>query len=174
MSHKPSLSKKLLLALYVGFWGVLLAIAAVWLTKFLVGTLGDPLAGRDTQVAQMEIFDSVVALTEKKIVRYLGEWELLEPRLPGHFHHIGRWYEADKYNFCIKCHGQTPHSNSPQVRAFLNMHNLFISCQVCHVREKETLRLLVSHGRTSPTGSCAQARICRNSSGASTARRSSR
>ena len=139
MSHKSSLSKKLLLFLYVGFLGVLLAAAGGWLTKFLVGTLGDPLAGKDTQLARMKIFDSVVALTEKKVVRYLGEWELQEPRLPGHFHHIGRWYEADKYNFCIKCHGQTPHSNNLQVRAFLNMHNLFISCQVCHVREKESL-----------------------------------
>jgi hypothetical protein len=59
-----------------------------------------------------------------------------EPRLPGHFHHIGRWYEADKANFCVKCHGQTPHSNSPQMRAFLNMHTLFISCEVCHVQEQ--------------------------------------
>jgi hypothetical protein len=139
MSHKSSLSKKFLLLLYVVMWAVILTVAGAWLTKFLVGTLGDPLAGKDKQAAHMEIFDSVVALTEKKVVRYLGEWELLEPRLPGHFHHIGRWYEADKYNFCIKCHGQTPHSNSPQVRAFLNMHNLFISCQVCHVREKESL-----------------------------------
>jgi len=139
MSHKPSLSKKFLLFLYVATWAVVLTIAGAWLTKFLVGTLGNPLAGKDTLRAQMKIFDSVVALTEKKVVRYLGEWELSEPRLPGHFHHIGRWYEADKYNFCIKCHGQTPHSNNPQVRAFLNMHNLFISCQVCHVREKESL-----------------------------------
>ncbi len=139
MSHEPSLSKKFFLLLYVVTWAVILTVAGVWLTRFLLGTLRNPLAGKDTQHAQMKIFDSVVALTEKQVVRYLGEWELSEPRLPGHFHHIGRWYEADKYNFCIKCHGQTPHSNNPQVRAFLNMHNLFISCQVCHVREKESL-----------------------------------
>jgi hypothetical protein len=139
MSHTSHLSKKLLLLLYVGLWAVLLTAAGYWLTKFLVGTLGNPLADRDTQYAPGRVFDNVVALTEKKVVRYLGEWELQEPRLPGHFHHIGRWYEADKWNFCIKCHGQTPHSNNLQVRAFLNMHNLFISCQVCHVREKENL-----------------------------------
>jgi hypothetical protein len=83
------------------------------------------------------MFDSVVALTEKKVVRYLGEWEFLEPKLPGHFHHVGRWYQPDKWNFCVECHTSTPHSRAPQQRAFLNMHNLFISCQVCHVQEEE-------------------------------------
>jgi len=136
MSHKPSLSKRFLLFLYVGFWGVVLMSAAVGLTIFLVGTLGDPLSAKSVEPADMKVFDSVLALTEKKVVRYLGEWEFLEPKLPGHFHHIGRWYSADKQNFCITCHGQTPHSRSPQLRAFLNMHNLFISCQVCHVREQ--------------------------------------
>lgn len=136
MSHPSSLSKKLLLALYVLIWAVLLTLAGVALTRFLMGTLRDPRLGRDTQPTRKAIFDSVVALTEKKVVRYLGEWEMQEPRLPGHFHHIGRWYEADKANFCIKCHGQTPHSSTPQMRAFLNMHTLFISCEVCHVREQ--------------------------------------
>ena len=28
---------------------------------------------------------------------------------------------------------------APQQRAVLNMHNLFISCQVCHVREQEEI-----------------------------------
>ena len=136
MSHPASLRKKLFLLLYVVLWGVLLGAASVWLTRFLIGTLRAPHLGEDTHLAQAKIFDSVVALTEKKVVRYLGEWEMQEPRLPGHFHHIGRWYEADKANFCIKCHGQTPHSNTAQVRAFLNMHTLFISCEVCHVREQ--------------------------------------
>nr|MBC8372288.1 hypothetical protein [Planctomycetota bacterium] len=96
-------------------------------------TLGDK-QGPDPD---LDVFDSVVALTEKKVVRYLGEWEFLEPKLPGHFHHVGRWYQSDKWNFCIECHGPTPHSRAPQQRAFLNMHNLFISCQVCHVQEQE-------------------------------------
>jgi hypothetical protein len=136
MSHSSSLSRKLFLALYVVTWAVLLTAAGIWLTRFLLGTLGAPQIDSDTQLARAKVFDSVVALTEKKVVRYLGEWEMQEPRLPGHFHHIGRWYEADKTSLCIKCHGQTPHSNTPQRRAFLNMHTLFISCEVCHVREQ--------------------------------------
>lgn len=137
MSHSPSLPKRLLLVLYVVLWSTLLVAASGWLTHFLVGTLRDPRPGRDTQLARTKIFDSVVALTERKVVRYLGEWEMQEPRLPGHFHHIGRWYEADKTSFCVKCHGQTPHGNTPQQRAFLNMHTLFIACEVCHMREQE-------------------------------------
>jgi len=139
MSHKASLSKKFLLLLHVGIVSTLLVGASTWLTLYLIGTLGDPFAGKGVQTPDPDVFNSVVALTEKKVARYLGEWEFLEPKLPGHFHHVGRWYQSDKWNFCINCHGQTPHSRSPQARAFLNMHNLFISCQVCHVREqKET------------------------------------
>jgi hypothetical protein len=136
MSHGSNPLKKGLLVLYVGMWSILITAAGAWLTVFLVGTLRDPLADKDVP-AEQEVFDSVLALTEKKVVRYLGEWEFLEPKLPGHFHHVGRWYQSDTWNFCITCHGQTPHSRSPQVRAFLNMHNLFISCQTCHVRENE-------------------------------------
>ena len=137
MSHSPSPATKGLLLLYVGFWSVLLTAAGGGLTLYLSGTLGDPLNGKAAQGPDLKAFDSVIALTEKKVVRYLGEWEFLEPKLPGHFHHIGRWYQADTQNFCIHCHSQTPHSKSPQARAFLNMHNLFIACQTCHVREDE-------------------------------------
>lgn len=137
MSHKPHRSKRILLFLYVGMWSVLLTGAGAWLTVYLAGTLGDPLAGKGTQAPNLKAFDSIVALTEKKVVRYLGDWEFLEPKLPGHFHHIGRWYQSDTQNFCTECHGPIPHSRSTRERAFLNMHNLFTSCQVCHVREQE-------------------------------------
>jgi hypothetical protein len=141
MSHSASLSKRFLLFVYVVVWSVLLAGAAVWLTGYLVGTVGDPLAGKKAQAADFQGFDSIVALTEEKVARYLGDWEFQEPKLPGHFHHISRWYQADKQNFCVDCHGPIPHSRNTRERAFLNMHNLFISCQVCHVREQETVAL---------------------------------
>jgi hypothetical protein len=136
MSHNAHPSRWSLLFLYVAFWGIVLAIAGAWLTRYLAGTLGDPLAGKSAKATESKMFDSIVALTEKKVVRYLGEWELLEPKLPGHFHHVGRWYQPDKWNFCVECHGPIPHSRSTRERAFLNMHNLFISCQVCHVQEQ--------------------------------------
>jgi hypothetical protein len=137
MSSNARGLKKYFLVLYVGMWIVILTSAIVWLTAFLVGTLRNPLATKNAKTPNLDVFDSVVALTEERVVRYLGEWEFNEPKLPGHFHHIGRWYQPDKWNFCVECHGPTPHSKTPQQRAFLNMHNLFISCQVCHVQEHE-------------------------------------
>jgi hypothetical protein len=137
MSSNASRPKKYFLVLYVGMWIVILTSAIIWLTVFLIGTLRDPFAKKKAEAPNLDVFDSVVALTEKSVVRYLGEWEFHEPKLPGHFHHIGRWYQSDKWNFCVECHGPTPHSKAPQQRAFLNMHNLFISCQVCHVQEQE-------------------------------------
>jgi hypothetical protein len=139
MSNQAGQWKKYFLVLYVGMWCIILVGASVGLTAFLVGTLGDPFANKQAQTPELDVFDSVLALTEQKVARYLGEWEFLEPKLPGHFHHVGRWYQSDKWNFCVKCHGPTPHSKAPQQRAFLNMHNLFISCQVCHVREQEEI-----------------------------------
>ncbi|MCF7975892.1 MAG: hypothetical protein K9N55_18895 [Phycisphaerae bacterium] len=136
MSHGSSVWKKSQLFACVVFWIVVLGAAFWWLTLYLIGTLGDTFAEATPAASAMTSIDSVVALTEKKVVRYLGEWELQEPKLAGHFHHVGQWYQADTQNFCIKCHGAAPHSRSPQLRAFLNMHNLFISCQVCHAREQ--------------------------------------
>ncbi len=136
MSQNQAVWKKYMLVLYVGMWCVILVGACVWLTTFLVGTLGDPFDDKQHD-ENLDVFDSVVAMTEENVARYLGEWEFHEPKLPGHFHHIGRWYQPDKWNFCVECHTSTPHSRAPQQRAFLNMHNLFISCQVCHVQEEE-------------------------------------
>jgi cytochrome b subunit of formate dehydrogenase len=56
----------------------------------------------------------------------------------GHFHNID-----DSINlhlatpqFCVTCHGTLPHSKAPDIRSFLNMHNYFMACEVCHVREE--------------------------------------
>jgi len=137
MSQDQAVWKKYLLVLYVGMWCVILVGACIWLTTFLVGTLRDPFKDKQKQDLDFDSFDSLVAQTEERTVRYLGEWEFLEPKLAGHFHHVGRWYQPDKWNFCVECHTSTPHSRAPQQRAFLNMHNLFISCQVCHVQVEE-------------------------------------
>jgi hypothetical protein len=139
MSHPGSVGKRVILFLHAGLWSILWVLAAGWLIAYLVGTLGDP-SGKKAVASTTKAFDGMAALTEKKVVRYLGAWEFEEPHLPGHFHHVGRWYQADQRNFCIECHGAMPHSRSPQVRAFLNMHNLFIACQVCHAREEQGVK----------------------------------
>lgn len=62
MSHNQPVWKKYLLVLYVGMWCVILVGASIWLTTFLVGTLGDT----QEPALELDMFDSVVALTEKK------------------------------------------------------------------------------------------------------------
>jgi hypothetical protein len=143
MTHAHDKWHRTKLVAHVALVCTLLIAAAAWLTIYLFGTLGTSpgrggaraTAARAGGTAQE--FSSVLALTERKVQRFLGEWEFAEPHLPGHFHHIGRWYQLDQWNFCVDCHGQTPHSRKPQVRAFLNMHNLFITCQVCHAPARE-------------------------------------
>ena len=137
MSHKQSPWKKYKFFFCVVMWSVAIIASASWLMFYLVGTLSDSFPDNGTQASEMDVFDSMVELTEKKVDRYLGEWEFSEPKIPGHFHHVGKWYEPDKWNFCIECHGPTPHSRTPKERAFLNMHSMFISCNVCHVREQD-------------------------------------
>lgn len=34
---------------------------------------------------------------------------------------------------CASCHGPTPHSRSRRVRAFLNLHQEYLDCGVCHL-----------------------------------------
>jgi len=36
---------------------------------------------------------------------------------------------------CMTCHGTYPHSKEKKVRAFLNFHNGFLACSVCHTRK---------------------------------------
>lgn len=113
-------------------WSVLIIAAAAWLTTFLIGTLGKPFWENSPTV-----LDRAVSPTEKKVERYRGEWEIPESKTSSHHGSIGRGYESDKWTLCIKCHGPAPHSRTPKERDFLNMHSLFMSCYICHIREQE-------------------------------------
>jgi hypothetical protein len=136
MTRTRSPWKNAKLIIHVVVFSTIQVVAGFWLTVYLIGTLGMKKAPEDS-IRESGNFESIIALTEKNVDRYLGEWEFSEPHLPGHFHHIGRWYEPDRWNFCIHCHGPIPHSRKPQLRAFLNMHNLFMSCQVCHSLQRD-------------------------------------
>ncbi|MFA6425254.1 MAG: hypothetical protein WCW64_03620 [Phycisphaerae bacterium] len=131
MSQKSSFWKKKKLVFCTAAWSIFIIAAAVWLTIFLIGTLSRPFWDNAPVVS-----DSVISPTEKKVERYHGEWEISKSKISSHPKNIGHGYESDKWTFCVKCHGPAPHSRTPKERSFLNMHGLFMSCYVCHVREQ--------------------------------------
>lgn len=70
----------------------------------------------------------------EQVRHYLGSRVLDEVRLEGHFHHIDLSVVPDQRSACVACHGDLPHSQEPERRAFWNMHAYTIGCETCHVR----------------------------------------
>jgi len=56
-----------------------------------------------------------------------------------HFHNRDETVKLTITNqpICVSCHGTLPHSKSPDIRSFLNMHNYFMACETCHVRSDD-------------------------------------
>ena len=79
-------------------------------------------------------FQKVILDNEETVKHYLGYKVLEEKRIEGHFHHIGLDVGPDNRSYCVECHGDMPHDQIKDLRAFLNMHSFFISCQACHVK----------------------------------------
>jgi hypothetical protein len=126
--------KKYNLIFHSGMERPIIAAAAF---DHLIGTLGNPFWENSPTV-----LDRTVSPAEQKVERYRGEWEIPESKTSSHHGSIGRGYESDKWTLCIKCHGPAPHSRTPKERDFLNMHSLFMSCYICHIRDKRCCALL--------------------------------
>lgn len=84
--------------------------------------------------AEQTTFEKVILESEERVKHYLGYKILEETRIKGHFHHIGFDIGPDKRSYCAECHGDMPHDAVKELRAFLNMHAFFVSCQTCHVK----------------------------------------
>ncbi len=56
-----------------------------------------------------------------------------------HFHNTDETVKLtiSKPPICVTCHGTLPHGKSPDVRSFLNMHNYFMACETCHIRQAD-------------------------------------
>ncbi|MDH3327964.1 MAG: cytochrome b/b6 domain-containing protein, partial [Desulfobulbaceae bacterium] len=54
-----------------------------------------------------------------------------------HFHNTDKTVELviAQPPICVSCHGTLPHGKSPDIRSFLNMHNYFMACETCHIRQ---------------------------------------
>ena len=84
--------------------------------------------------ATKTMFQKIILDSEERVKHYLGYRVLEEQRIKGHFHHIGFDIGPDNRSYCINCHGDMPHDEIKEIRAFLNMHAFFIGCQTCHVK----------------------------------------
>jgi len=56
--------------------------------------------------------------------------------LGGHFHNVGIQISSNLQSSCVECHGDLVHEDLPEVRSYLNMHNFYLSCEVCHVPQQ--------------------------------------
>ena len=101
--------------------------------KELVGI--EKLKEKKAQEQMMTTFQKIILEGEETVKHYLGYRVLEEKRIEGHFHHIGFTIGPDNRSYCVQCHGDMPHDNIKELRAFLNMHAFFISCQTCHISE---------------------------------------
>lgn len=88
------------------------------------------------QEKEKTTFQKVILESEEKVKYYLGYRVLEETRIKGHFHHIGFDIGPDKRSYCIECHGDMPHDDIKELRAFLNMHAFFVACQTCHMTKE--------------------------------------
>ena len=68
---------------------------------------------------------------------YRGYRITAEKELKGYYHNIALKVGPDNRSHCIKCHGDFPHGETKQIRAFLNMHAFFLTCETCHIRPEE-------------------------------------
>lgn len=57
-----------------------------------------------------------------------------EEALAGRFHRVEVDVPSDVRSACVLCHGELPHREVPELRAFWNMHGFVLACETCHVR----------------------------------------
>ena len=79
--------------------------------------------------------------SSSKETKTVGVFEVLTPKQEAvprdHFHMVDTYVETpQQYQpVCVICHGVYAHGKDKKVRAMLNMHDGYIACSVCHVRQ---------------------------------------
>ena len=131
--------KKIVFKVYV----VCLMMFTLWYGYFMYplifGFEGKEAAGVSLKKAvfsgtkEEKVFQQMAAeeVSERKRTN-LGYRLIDQPYIQGRFHHIGFTLQKDKANTCIRCHGNAPHTESKEIRAFLNMHSFYLACESCH------------------------------------------
>ena len=110
-------------------------------------------------------FEKIILEGDERVKHYLGYRILEETRIKGHFHHIGFDIGPDKRSYCIQCHGDIPHDNVKELRAFLNMHAFFIGCEPCHVKLEESAKTGIFKWYDRKTGDIVASPVTKSSPG---------
>lgn len=133
------LVKKIIFKAYV----IGLMIFTVWYGYFMYplifGFEGKEAAGLSLRKAVLtgtkeeQIFERMLAEKPKQRKKTdLGYRVIDQPYIKGRFHHIGFTINPDETNICVRCHGNAPHVEPKETRAFLNMHSFYLACETCH------------------------------------------
>jgi hypothetical protein len=84
-------------------------------------------------------------LTQEVLKTAQSEWVGVQtnenPRAPlAHYHRLEGWIQPDPWNNCTQsgCHAPLPHTQSKELRAFLNAHATSQHCGVCHMETEQT------------------------------------
>jgi formate dehydrogenase gamma subunit len=77
------------------------------------------------------------AFAESKFIEFIPNEQL--KKTDTHFHNTDETVKLVIASppICVTCHGTLPHGKSPDIRSFLNMHNYFMACETCHIRQED-------------------------------------
>ena len=139
---KPGFIKKVFLKAYMGVMIVAVIVSTVVISRVIyesVFVFGYQIVSTAPEVHEEKLvepsFIEEIKLEgegDKKF--YRGFRVVKENQIKNHYHRIELDIVPDKISLCINCHGDLPHGSSEHVRSFLNMHNLYLACETCHVR----------------------------------------
>jgi hypothetical protein len=139
---KPGIVKRMFIKAYMGVMIVAVIASTVIISRVIyesVFVLGYQIVSTEPAVHEEKLvepaFIEEVKFDSSKGKEFFRGFRFVkEKQIKNHYHRIELDIVPDKISLCIKCHGDLPHGNSPHVRAFLNMHNLYLACETCHVR----------------------------------------
>jgi len=116
-------------------WFLFFALSATGIPTTVFATQGS-LYLEKVNKAEVEAKELAEA---KKQIEELKKVEIIDDlSLPAYHKRVPKG-KRGKEPICFQCHIATPHRDNEITRSFLNMHSEFISCQVCHFDEKETV-----------------------------------
>ncbi len=143
--HGESIFKKIFIKCYLSIMMVAVIISSVIIVRVIyqsVFVFGYQIvttqpAPEDKPLLEPKLLEELQVEDQEQKKLYRGYRFVQEQKIKNHYHRIELNIAPDNTSHCIKCHGDLPHGNSPHLRSFLNMHNLYFACQTCHVRPQE-------------------------------------